>query len=306
MKDNKQLFAHLSVLSANLIYGANYTIAKGVMPEFIQPFGFIFIRVTITALIFILIDDLLFTRKRQKVENKDKFRLALCALFGIAINQLLFFKGLSITSPINAALIMTTNPIMVLIVAGILIREKVSTRKVTGIFIGIAGAVSLILFGKHFAFNNGDIRGDILVLINSLSFGVFLIIVKPMMQKYRPITVMKWIFLFGSFYVIPFGYDEFKNVNFSGFPTHIWLSVAYVVIATTSVVYLLNSFALKNLSPSNVSSYIYLQPVFATAFAIALGKDNLHVLHVVSSLLIFFGVYLVSSASSNKVQAKKS
>jgi drug/metabolite transporter (DMT)-like permease len=299
---NNKLYAHLAVLGANLIYGINYTVAKGVMPEFIAPFAFILIRVVVTAIIFTVIDLFI---KSPPIERKDLIKLAMCALFGIAINQLMFFKGLSITSPINAALMMTTNPIMVLIVAAIVIREKITAGKVGGILIGITGAITLILFGNHFNINGGDVKGDIMVLINSLSFGVFLIIVKPMMQKYHAITVMKWIFIFGIFYVFPFGYTEFRQTDFLSFPTHIWLSVAFVVIVTTSIAYSLNTYALKNLSASNVSSYIYLQPLFATLFAILMGKDQLHFLHIISSGLIFTGVYLIS-ASPYKKEPQKS
>lgn len=289
---NNRVIAHLSVLVANLIYGANYTIAKGVMPDYIGPFGFIFLRVISASIIFWVIDIFF---KSPRMETKDLGRLILCGLFGVATNQLLFFKGLSITAPINASLMMTTNPIMVMIVAAIILREKVSLRKVSGIIIGILGAVSLIIFGKQFNFQQGDVLGDLLILINSISFGIFLIIVKPLMQKYPPITVMKYVFVFGSLFVIPFGYDEFNRIEFKDFPTHIWLAVSYVVIITTVVVYLLNTFALKNLSPTSVSSYIYLQPVFATMFAILLGKDSLHLMHIISSVLIFTGVYLVTS-----------
>lgn len=299
MKDNKAIFAHLAVLGANLIYGVNYTVAKNVMPDYIGPFGFIVIRVIVSAVLFTLLDAIF---SPGKVEKRDLSRLAVCAIFGIAVNQLLFFKGLNITTPINAALMMTTNPIMVLIVAAIVARERITSRKVGGIMIGITGAITLILFGDRFANLGGDIVGDTLVLINSLSFGMFLILVKPLMQKYHAIKVMKWVFIFGSFYVLPFGYGEFTQIEFSEFPLRIWLSVAYVVIGTTAVAYLLNIFALKNLSASNVSSYIYLQPVFATTFAILVGKDQLHYLHIISSLLIFTGVYLVSTKSTSSTK----
>jgi drug/metabolite transporter (DMT)-like permease len=297
--ENRSIFAHLAVLGANLIYGVNYTVAKGVMPDYIGPFGFIVIRVVVSAILFTILDAIF---SPGKVERRDLYRLALCAVFGIAVNQLLFFKGLNITTPINAALMMTTNPIMVLIVAAVVARERVTSRKVGGIMIGITGAITLIILGDRFANLGGDIIGDTLVLINSLSFGLFLILVKPLMQKYHAIKVMKWVFIFGSFYVLPFGYQEFSAVEFSEFPLHIWLSVAYVVIGTTAVAYLLNIYALKNLSASNVSSYIYLQPVFATTFAILVGKDSLHYLHVISSLLIFTGVYLVSTRSTGAVK----
>ena len=135
---------------------------------------------------------------RERVENKDLLRLFVCAVFGVAINQLLFFKGLDLTSPINASLMMTTNPIMVLVVASLLIREAITFRKVSGIVIGITGACLLLLWGENVSFSSASAAGDFMILINSMSWGVFLIIVKPLMQKYSTITVMKWVFLFGG------------------------------------------------------------------------------------------------------------
>lgn len=299
--NNKSLLAHLSVLTANLIYGANYSIAKRVMPEYIQPFGFIFIRVLFTALLFFIISIFI---KEKKVDREDFPRLFFCALFGVAINQLLFFKGLDLTNPINASLMMTTNPIMVLVAAGILIREKITVRKVSGIVVGITGACLLLLWGKSFSWSHASVLGDSMVLINSLSFGIFLIMVKPLMQKYHTLTVMKWVFLFGSILVFPFGFSEFKLIQWSSFDTSIWLSVTYVVIATTSLAYMLNTFALKNLSPSSVSIYIYLQPLFATFFAIMLGQDQLQAIHVFSAVLIFAGVYLVTSTSLKEIKGR--
>lgn len=284
--------AHLAVLTANLIYGANYSIAKKVMPEFIAAFGFIFIRVIVTAIIFFILGSLI---KHRKVETQDLPRFFLCALFGVAVNQLLFFKGLDLTTPINAALMMTTNPIMVLLAAGILIHEKITLRKIAGIITGISGALLLLVWGKQISFSSSGAAGDFMVLINSLSFGIFMIIVKPLMQKYDTLTVMKWVFLFGALLVTPFGWSEFRAVQWDTFHTETWWALTYVVIGTTSVAYLLNTYALKTLSPSSVSIYIYLQPLFATLFAIALGKDTLQMTHFAAALLIFAGVYLVTA-----------
>ncbi len=271
------------------------------MPDFIKPFGFIVIRVLVSASIFWLIG--LFIRDK-KVEHRDLVRLFFCALFGVAINQLLFFKGLDLTTPINASLMMTTNPIMVLIAASLLIREAITMRKITGILIGITGATLLLVWGKKFSIHDASVLGDVFILINSLSFAVFLIIVKPLMQKYNTLTVMKWIFLFGSILVLPFGYSEFTEIKWETFTTEIWLATIYVVIGVTSLAYILNVYALKNLSPSSVSVYIYLQPLFATMFAIFLGKDHLNLMHLIAAVLIFLGVWLVTSgkmASSTRV-----
>jgi drug/metabolite transporter (DMT)-like permease len=297
----KILVAHLSVLSANLLYGANYSIAKQVMPEYIKPFGFIVIRVVVATIIFWIID--LFINDK-KVSKEDHLRLAFCALFGVAINQLLFFKGLDLTSPINASLMMTTNPIMVLLVASFLIRERVTIRKIAGIIIGITGASLLLLWGKEFSFQSSSMLGDILVLINSLSFAVFLIIVNPLMKKYNTLTVMKWVFLYGSILVLPFGYSEFQEIEWATFSTSIWVATAYVVVAVTALAYILNIYALKKLSPSSVSAYIYLQPFFATMFAIMLGKDQLNVMHLFAATLIFIGVFLVTSQNLNSLKEK--
>lgn len=271
------------------------------MPEYIQPFGFIFIRVLFTALVFFGISAFI---KEKKVDREDFPRLFFCALFGVAVNQLLFFKGLDLTNPINASLMMTTNPIMVLLAASLLIREQITIRKIFGIVVGITGACMLLLWGKNFSWSHSSVMGDSMVLINSLSFGVFLIMVKPLMQKYHTLTVMKWVFLFGSVLVFPFGFSEFKQIAWSSFETSTWLAVAYVVIATTSIAYMLNTFALKNLSPSSVSIYIYLQPLFATFFAIMLGKDQLQAIHFFSAVLIFSGVYLVTSTSIKDMREK--
>ena len=297
MNIKNNLPAHLSVLAANLIYGANYSIAKLVMPEFIKPFGFILIRVVVTAVIFWITS--IFIREK-KIEKQDFQRLVFCAFFGVALNQLLFFKGLELTSPINAALMMTTNPIMVLVAASLLVKEKITAKKIAGIITGICGATLLLIWGKEFSFQGGAVAGDVCVLINSLSFGVFLIIVKPLMQKYHTLTVMKWVFLFGSLMVIPFGYNEYLTVNWESFTPSIWMATAYVVIGVTTLAYLLNVYALKNLSPSSVSVYIYLQPLFASSFAIFLGKDHLNVMHFVSAFLIFTGVFLVTSGRASR------
>jgi drug/metabolite transporter (DMT)-like permease len=292
--NRKILYAHLAVLSANLIYGANYSIAKQVMPEYIQAFGFIFIRVVVTTVVFFILSAF---GPQEKVEKKDFGKLFLCAVFGVAINQLLFFKGLDLTAPINASLMMTTNPIMVLVAASIIIRERITIRKVVGIIIGIIGASTLLLLGSQTAISTTSTLGDIFILINSLSWGVFLIIVKPLMQKYKTVTVMKWVFLFGSILVFPFGWEQFNLIKWETFDTNVWMGVFYVVIITTSVAYMLNTYALKNLSPSTVSAYIYLQPLFATIIAIIIGKDKINGFHILSAVLIFTGVYLVTSGN---------
>lgn len=286
---SRQLRAHLAVLLANLIYGANYSIAKGVMPEFIKPFGFIIIRVWVAALLFLLSAQVLF---REKIKRSDWPLFIGCAVFGVAVNQLLFFKGLSLTSPINSGLIMVTNPIFVLIGSAVVAREQITLMKVLGIFSGLSGAVLLIMYGHRFSTSTSDTVGDICILFNSLSYAVYLVMVRPLMKRYHPVTIMQVVFLIGSLLVLPFGINEFMDIRWATFGFSTWLATAFVVIGTTFFAYLFNTLALRELSANMVSVYIYLQPLLAAGFAMLLGKDIPNALHLISAALIFTGIWL--------------
>ena len=293
---NSNLKPHLAVLGANIIYGLNYTIAKDVMPEYIPPFGFIFCRVAGALLLFWSI----FAFNYEKIEKKDLLLLAVCGFFGVAANQLMFFYGLNLTTPINAGIIMTSNPILVLIASAIILKNKITLTKVSGIALGIVGALLLLLFKNNFSFGSETIVGDTFIFLNAMSYGTYLVIAVPLMKKYKPITVITWVFTFGFIYVSPFGFTEFTEIAWSTFSTKIWLEFAFVIICTTFFAYLLNIYGLKKLNPSTVSTYIYLQPLLAAAFAIWVGKDSLDWIKIVAAILIFSGVYLVSKTKSLK------
>jgi drug/metabolite transporter (DMT)-like permease len=288
---NKRLLAHLALFAANLIYGINYTVAKEVMPDYIEPLGFILVRVTGSVVLFWLCYALFYY---EKVKKGDLLKLAVCGLFGVAINQMLFFEGLNLTTPINAAVIMVSNPILVLLFGIFLATERFSTKKGIGVALGALGAIVLITNGGQLSMNNEYFWGNIMVFINASSYAVYLVIVKPLMQKYKPITVISWVFLFGILFVIPFGWSDFQAIQWATMPSGILWRVAFVVIGTTFLAYLFNIYGLKTLNPSTVSTYIYLQPVLASIVAIMASSDSLDITKIGSSILIFLGVYLVS------------
>lgn len=289
---NKIIQAHIALLVVNIIYSANYSIAKEVMPAYIQPFAFVVMRVGGALVLFWLVSSVFI---KEKIDKKDLPRIALLAVCGVAVNQLLFLKGLSLTSPINASIIMVSNPIIVLLAAAMILNEKIKVSKIAGIVFGIAGALLLLLFNKTFSFGSETISGDIMILINSVSWALYIILVKPLMKKYNTFTIVKWTFLFGFFYVLPFGFSEFKQINWTTMPAYIWLDLSFVVVATTFFAYVLNTYALRALSPSVVSIYIYLQPFLATLIAIYYyHNDELDMRKAVSGVLIIVGVFLVS------------
>lgn len=284
-------FAHIALFIVNLIYALNYTIAKDVMPGYIEPSGFILLRVLCGVFLF---SFFFFLFIKESVEKKDFFRLALCGLFGVAINQLFFFEGLNLTTPINAAIIMTVNPVLVIIISALLIGEKITFKKIIGIVLGIIGAGALILNSGSVSFDNDFFIGNLLVLINATSYAIYLVLVKGLMKKYNPLTVMFFVFLFGLFFVLPFGYQDLNSVNIDSFTNDIYLKILFVVVCTTFIAYLLNAFALKSLNPSIVSIYIYLQPVLASVIAILYNSDTIDYIKIVSSIFIFIAVFLVS------------
>jgi drug/metabolite transporter (DMT)-like permease len=290
---NSNLKAHISLFTAQVIYALNYSIAKDLMPTYIKPLGLVMMRITGALLLFWVLS---FFSKKESLQKGDLKKMMLLALFGVAVNQAFFIYGLSLTKPINSAIIMVSNPIAVMLFTIIVFKEKFTALKLTGLAFGVIGALALLLFKAHgqFAIGSDTITGDLMTLVNSLSWASFVVMAKPYMQKYQTVTVMKWIFLFGFIYMCPFGMPDLISVSWNSLSSQTIFAMAFVVVATTFLVYLLNTYALKALSSSVVSMYIYLQPFLATVIAIYLGKDELTPLKIVSAMLIISGVYLAS------------
>nr|WP_155183170.1 DMT family transporter [Fulvivirga lutimaris] len=282
---------HSALFLVAIIYGANYSIAKIALPEYLEPFGFILLRIVCAAALFWLFG---LTQKNEKIKSRaDYMLLIVSAIFGVGINMLAFFHGLSLTNPINASVIMTCSPIMVMITAYVLGKERLTPLKISGVLVGALGAY-LLLTKDGVSLSNGTFLGDLFILVNGSSYAVYLVIVKPLMAKYKAITVIKWIFLFGAIFTLPFGFTELSEVNWEVIPTEAWLSIGYVIFLSTFAVYLLNIWSLKFVNSSVVGIYIYLQPIISTLVAVSFRGDHLDLLTVLYSLLIMVGVYMVS------------
>jgi drug/metabolite transporter (DMT)-like permease len=293
---SKQVQVHAALFLVALIYGSNYSIAKEVMPTYVGPFGLIVIRVVSAALFFGIFSRMVV--KEKIVGRSDNIRSILCGVSGVAVNQLCFFAGLNLTAPINAALLMVIVPVVVLLLSALILKERVGLKKIAGIFIALTGAL-LLIYRSSSDTTTGNISGDLLIITNAIAFGIYLVLVKPLMQKYHAITIVSRIFSVGAVCVIPFGFFQLLAPDYSSFPTHIWVSIVFMVLAVTIVAYLLNTWALRYANPSLVGAYIYLQPVLAIAVAIGFGKDVFTIEKGIYALLIFAGVYLVSRTKQN-------
>ncbi len=298
--NTKILKAHLALLGANIIYGANHIIAKGIMPHKIGASAFVFLRITGAGILFWVLKIFI----KERVAKKDMNRLLICGLTGVTANQLLFFHGLNLTSPIDASIIITTVPILVLVFSFFLLKEKITSNKIIGVTIGAIGALLLISAGDS-AEGTSSFLGNFFIFINACSYGLYLVLMKPLMTKYDTITVVSWVFLFGFVFMFPFGIGDGINTNYKDFTLHTYLTVAFVVIGTTFLAYLFNIYALNNVSPSVNGSYIYLQPtisfIMVSIYAYWLGyeqyKQDISFIKIVSCLLVFLGVFLVSRQS---------
>jgi drug/metabolite transporter (DMT)-like permease len=299
MQISQKIKAHLALFLVNTFYGASHIIAKGIMPVYLTPNVFIFFRATGATILFWL-TSLFFVR--EKVEKKDLLRLAICGVFGVTVNQLFFFHGLNLSSSINSGIIMTVNPILVVILSFFILKEKITPNRILGIIIASIGAILLTLAGGT---GKGDsILGDLFLFINALSYAIYLVIAKPLMAKYKPLTVITYVFTFGLCFIMlyPPTLTEFFNTDFSTFTMEITGKILYVIIGVTFLAYLLTMYALKHLSASVSSSYIYLQPVLVVFFAfffsaIGFTADYTNTITLEKSLyalLIFAGVYIVS------------
>lgn len=288
---DRRKLAFFALFFVNLLYGINYVVAKGLMPGVIGASGFIVLRVLGAALLFWPV----WLLKREKVAWSDAGRLVLCGISGVAVNQLMFFHGLMRTSPMHASIIMVATPILVLVLSGILIGERITRYKSLGVTCGAIGALMLIFLGNSSGVES-SLLGDLFILINATSYAVFLVVVKPLMSKYSAITVMAWCFLIASVIVVPFGAHDLALVHWSAL-THAQIGgLLFVVIMVTFVAYMLNTWALRFVQPSVAGTFIYLQPVLALVATLFLTSDSdlgLGWTQGLSALLIFMGVWLV-------------
>ena len=297
--------AHFALLFVNMLYGANHVLAKGVMPKYLDPTTFIFFRVFGAVILFWL---LLIFQKTKPIDPKDLWRFGAAGLFGVTINQLFFFHGLHLSSALNAGIIMALNPLMVFVLSALIYREKLSAKNYLGILIGAAGAIALTLSSGQSI--GTSVRGDLFLLINALSYALYLVLSKPLLTKYSPIQVICYVFTIGFILLLLFPptWHNLSQINLSIIPFNAWLKILYVIIGVTFLTYLLTIFGLKYVSPTVSATYIYTQPIMVMLFtfifaAIGWSDNYLHIItleRILYMLLIFMGVYLVSFHKSKK------
>jgi drug/metabolite transporter (DMT)-like permease len=290
--------AHLALFATHVIYAANHFIAKGIMPEKVNPNALVMFRVIGAGLLFWAIKYFI----KERVAKKDFFKLALCGLFGASLNQLSFFHGLNLTSPIDTSIIMTSAPAVVFILSMIFLKEKVTKNKILGLSIGALGAIGLVWYGQV-SEGNSSLLGNLFIIINVVFFSLYQVIVKPLMRTYNFITIISWVFLFGLVFVIPFGLkDMLYHTNYEAFNINTYLVISYVIVFTTFCTFLFNIYALRQVSPAVAGSYTYVQPavsfiivlILSTVFKNDIYNKDVNWVKIACCFLVIIGVYLIS------------
>ena len=282
------------MLVANLFFGINYSVLKVLTNGYMNPFAVNMVRAGVTALLLWLLYFL--KPSIAGIRKKDIGRFIVCGATGVTINQLLFVKGVSLTISIHAALLSLATPIFIVILATWLLKEKFTTQKAVGLVLGISGALLLVLSRTSHTTNTNSqvLDGDILIVINAISYAFYFVIVRPLMQQYSAIHVLRWVFTFGTLMIIPFGLPPLLQTNWQAFTPDIWAALTFASLGATFFSYLFNIFSLKVLGPGITGSYIYTQPLFAAAIGILLLHEPVGLIQLLAALLIAAGVFVVN------------
>jgi drug/metabolite transporter (DMT)-like permease len=285
------LKAHLGLLGTNLFFAINYSAIKYFTANhYAGPFGINIIRIGISLTLFWML--FLFKRPEKKIDKKDIPAFLLCALTAIALNQMLFIKGLSFTFPIHAALLTLITPIFITILAARMLKEKITFTKSFGLLLGVVGAVLLISNREISAPGENARLGDFLVILSAFAYTFYFILVKPLMNKYSAIQVIRWIFTIGFVMTFPLSLKEFTDITWQVFTLKDWLILFVIVVPGTFLAYVFNVYGIQKLSASKAGAYIYSQPVFAVVFAMIFLKERLSLYKIIAAIFIFAGVYL--------------
>jgi drug/metabolite transporter (DMT)-like permease len=288
---NHTTAAHLGLLGTNLFFAINLSAVKYLTANgYMQPFGMNVIRVGVSVILFWIL--YLFSKQRRPIERADVPRFILCALTGIAINQMLFLKGLSLTYPIHAVLLMLTTPILITLTAAWVLKERITRHRLAGLLLGVSGAVVLITARDHGSAGGNVVLGDLLVLVNAVSYTIYFILVKPLMVKYNPVQVIRQVFTWGMLMVLPFGWAEFMDIRWNTFGFTEFACISLIAVFGTFLAYLFNVYGIKVLGAGVAGSYIYIQPVFAAIIAMIFLHEPLEWYKLAAAALIFSGVYL--------------
>lgn len=287
---SSNLKAHIAVLFTNIFFAANFSLVKHVSPALIGPYGLNIIRVGVSLTLFWLLWS--FGKTSARIQRQHIPRFILCGLTGVAINQMLFIKGLTLTSTIHASLLMLCTPLLITLFAFWILKETVTLLKVIGLMLGVGGA-TLLIMNKESG-GTASLSGDLLIVMNAISYAFYFILVKPLMEVYHPLHIIRWVFTIGLLLILPFGWLQFDAIRWQDFRIKDIGALLMIVVCGTFLAYSFNIYGIRHLGAAVTGSYIYTQPVFAALVAVFFLGEKFTSEKLIAGVLIFTGVFLVS------------
>ncbi|MCD7969093.1 MAG: DMT family transporter [Alistipes sp.] len=290
---------HIAILAANLFLGIHIPVSKALLADWMTPTGYMLVRILFATVIFWGVG--LFMPK-EKVTAKDLMLIALGGLFGFTLGQYSFALALKYTSPVNVSLMVALSPVVVMLLAALFLKEKITRNKVVGVTLAIAGAALLILRAGQAGSGSNDMLGILIMAFNITSYSLYIIITGMVSGRYSGVTLMKWMYLTNLVFVVPMGLGGLSSqpvFTTGGFTTGWWLLI-YVLIFSTTLAYFLMPVGLKTVKATTVSVYMNLQPIVASVVAIIAKQDTFTWDKPVALALVIAGAYIVSKHGSGK------
>lgn len=295
----------IAIFSANVIFGLNIPVTKSLVAHWMTPMGYTMTRMIFGAIIFWAIGSFL---KREKVEGKDLLIVFVGGLMGFLGTQFLFSQALEFTTPVIFSLLIAMTPVVVLLLSALFLGEGIPNRKIFGILISISGAALIILLGSaHGQHGTNNALGILFTIICVLFYAGYLTMTRKISQKYAPVTVAKWMFLFSALMVLPFSFSALPNQKiYSADTTGTAIALlAFALLFSTTLAFFFMPYALRRLEASTVSIFMNLQPIVASVVAIAIGKDSLTWEMPLAAGLVLTGVYLVTKPAARKTTEQR-
>lgn len=306
MLNGEKLKGHILILITNILFAINMPISKYLLPSHVQPEALTIMRMGSACLLFWLTSLFI---KREKVTIKDLGLLFICAMCGVGINQGLFIVGLNRTSPVDASIIATGVPIFVMLLAAVILKEPITKMKALGVLMGCIGGISLILASTHATGQASSLEGNLMIIVSAFVYSIYLVLSKPLSLRYSAVTMMKWMFLFSTLVLLPFTYRhvldtpafqrETLNMQELG-------AISFVTDRCDIHSLFINTYVAETHRPTTVSMYNYIQPIIASLIAVMIGQDTFSLQKVLSAVLVFTGVYLVTQSKSRADLEKES
>ena len=300
MKNKGTLIGHCAAFIAYAIFGFNIIVCKDLTSGgLIPPLGIFTLRSLFAGSLFWLVS--LFQPK-ETIEKKDYIRIFAASMLGFMTCQVTFLVGIPHITPMDCSILTAMAPVYTMITAAIVIKEPITLKKSIGVAVSLAGVIYLII--NRVSISEGAAEstpfGIFMIILNVLSFAMYLGIFKPLIAKYSVVTFMKWIFLFSACVSIPFSIKGLVNVDWTGIPKIQYAELAYLIICATFITYYLIPIAQKRIRPTLVSMYTYVQPIIAIAISIAIGMDTLTWQKFLATALVFGGVVIVNQSRAAK------